>query len=116
MELYPKFIIEDGNIIISKVVFHKEIAKDPTKVRGGGWFKWGESEEGKRMLILYGESHDFGRARFEDIVECIRSGNIYGDRRMYRNISEDFEFGYATGTETIDIKKYIRESETKEES
>jgi hypothetical protein len=68
------------------------------------------------MLILYGESHDFGRARFEDIVECIRSGNIYGDRRMYRSISEDFEFGYATGTETIDIKKYIQESETKEES
>lgn len=115
-ELYPKFIIEDGNLIISKVVFHKEMVKDPSKVRGGGWFKWGESAEGKKMMIFYGESHDFGRATFEDIVGCVKSGNVYGDRRMYRNITEDFEFGYSTGTEILEIKKYIQESETKEES
>lgn len=99
MEKLPKFIIEGDNLIIMKVLYHHEIVTDKTKVKGGGWFKKQDD-----MFVFYGESHDFGKAKFEDIENCIKNGNIFSDNSLYRNISEKHRFGYDTGTEIIEIK------------
>lgn len=104
MELYPKFIIEDDSLIISKVSYHKHIATDVSKVKGGGWFKWVEQGEGeKRMLVFYGESTDFGKATIEDIKECIQSGNVFTNKYQTHSIATEYKFGYDIGSDIIPL-------------
>ena len=43
MDVFPKFIIETDDdhgdcLIISKCTYHRELAIDKDKVKGGGWF------------------------------------------------------------------------------
>jgi len=100
MEKFPKFIIEDDKLILMKVTFHKEIATDLTKVRGGGWFRYLEHTD---MFVFSGESHDFGKAKFEDVKRCVESRQVYSDKILYRNISDKHNFGYDTGSEIIEL-------------
>ena len=102
MEKYPKFIIEGESLILMKVTFHKEIATDTTKVRGGGWYKFLND---KNMIVFYGESHDFGKSTLEDIKKCIENGNVFCDKWKHKNIIDRHSFGYDTGSEIIELKK-----------
>jgi len=52
-----KWIIENGVFKIGKAKFHKDIAEDPKKVIGGGW--WHLTKD-RKHLYLYGVSTDFG--------------------------------------------------------
>jgi len=101
MELYPKFIIEGENLIISKVQYHKHIVDNKNNVKGGGWFKWSTD---KNMIIFYGESHDFGAASFEDIKNCVLNGNVFTNKMLTHSIVEKHKFGYNNGSEIIEIK------------
>ena len=101
MDLFPKFIIEDGNLILSKVTYHKELVSDKNKVKGGGWFVYKPEE---KTFIFNGESHDFGKASFEDIKTCIINKQVYSDSMLVNNISELYTFAYNTGSEIIKIK------------
>ena len=101
MEKFPKFIIEDDKLILMKVTYHKEIATDFTKVKGGGWFRYLQHTD---MFVFSGESHDFGKAKFEDIKQCVANCQVYSDNRFYRNISNKHNFGYDTGTEIVELK------------
>lgn len=100
--VFPKFIIEGDNLIISKVQYHHQIAIDKSKVKGGGWFRYLKQTN---MFVFYGDSHDLGQAKFEDIKKCVENGNIYSDSRLHRNISDKHNFGYDTGTEIITLNK-----------
>lgn len=99
MDLFPKFIIEDGSLIIAKVSYHKDIATDEKKVKGGGWFRWSED---KTTLIFYGESNDFGKAKIEDIKACIKAGNMFSNKHKNRSLM-GYKFAYDTETELIDL-------------
>lgn len=99
MDKLPKFIIEGGNLILMKVVFHKEIATDYVKVKGGGMFKFNKSDN---TFILSGESYDFGKAKIEDIRVCIQNKNVYSDKSLYRNIS-NFKFVYNDNGNIIEL-------------
>lgn len=101
MEKFSKFIIEGENLILMKVTFHKQIATDATKVKGGGWFKYLQHTD---MFVFSGDSHDFGPAKFEDIQQCVKNGKVFTDNRLYRNISHKHNFGYDTGSEIIELK------------
>lgn len=101
MEKFPKFIIEDDKLILMKVTYHKEIATDLTKVKGGGWFRYLQHTD---MFVFSGESHDFGKAKFEDIKQCVANCQVYSDNRLYRNVSNKHNFGYDTGTEIVELK------------
>lgn len=101
MQKFPKFIIEDDNLILMKVLFHKDIVINKDKVKGGGWFKYIPD---KNMFVFSGDSHDFGKASFEDIKKCVASRKVYSDNHLYRNISDKHHFGYDTGTEIIELK------------
>ncbi len=96
----PKFIIEDGNLIISKCKFHKDIAKNHNNVIGGGWFMFNKETT---TFKFYGSSEDFGRATMEQIKECINSNRVYLNNRCKRNVSNMFNFEYDTGSETIKL-------------
>jgi hypothetical protein len=103
MEVFPKFIIETDDLlgdclILSTCVYHKDLVTDKTKVKGGGFWVLKAN-----MFIFSGESHDFGKARFEDIRNCVESGKVYTNSRLMYSIAKEFSFGYDTGTEVIII-------------
>ena len=103
MDVFPKFIIETDDelgdcLIIAKCTYHKELAIDIAKVKGGGWWMLKD-----KMLILKGESHDFGKASMEDIKNCIQKGNVFTNPYLTSSIAQKYEFGYDTGTEIVKI-------------
>lgn len=93
-----KFIIEDGNLIMAKCVFHKQLAKNKENVKGGGSFMW-DSE--KKAFVFSGSSHDFGRAELEDIKECVKNNRVYRSSSLSFKMEE--KFFYDTGTELIEL-------------
>jgi len=101
MDLFPKFIIEDDCLIISKVTQHKKLVTNPENVQGGGWFRWNED---KTMMIFYGDSFEFGKASFEDIKKCVLSGNVYSNKYCTHSITDKHKFAYDTNTEILIIK------------
>jgi len=105
MDVFPKYIIETRDnlgdcLIISKCTYHKHLATDVNKVKGGGWFKINHET---KVITFHGESHDFGQASFEDVKACIQSGNVYGNSRLSRPILDPYKFAYDTGSEIINL-------------
>lgn len=98
--LCPKYIIEDGNLIISKCVFHKDIVTDKEKVQGGGWFKL---DYENRTFTFYDDSHDFGKAKLEDVKKAVLEGKVYTNNRLTHSIATQFKFLYNTGSELIPL-------------
>lgn len=105
-DLFPKFIIEGDNLIISKVKFHKDIATDPTKVKGGGWYRM---PQGTNKIVFYGRSEDFGPAQLEDIRKCVEAGRVFSNKLLIRPLVDRHTFAYDTGTEEINlgVNEYI---------
>ena len=65
-----KFVLVDGEIIASRVVFHKEIHKNP---QGGGWWYFHRKSN---KLFLYGKSHDFGGCTKDQIENATLGGSF----------------------------------------
>jgi hypothetical protein len=107
--MYPKFIIEtdptEGDcLIIAKCTYHRQLAIDISKVKGGGW--WSLDKE-KSTFTLTGESHDFGKAQIEDIAKCIQREKVFRSLALIEDISHQFEFYYRDiYGELIDLKTY----------
>lgn len=96
MEVFPKFIIENDKIegdvlIISKSTFHKQLANDTEKVKGGGWWSLDRKNS---IFTLYGKSEDFGKATYEDVKNCVLNKKVFNNRYFTQNISEKFKFLY----------------------
>lgn len=109
MDVFQKFIIEtdieEGDcIILAKCTFHKQLATDIKKVKGGGWWTL---DRDKSIFTLYGDSHDFGRATIEDIANCVQRKKVYSSKSLIRNITENFKFQYKNEVgEIIDLETY----------
>jgi len=102
MNSFPKFIIESVEglgdcLIIAKCTFHKQLATIIDNVKGGGWFRF---DAESKTFILYGESHDFGKATIEDITNCIKNDKVYRNSRLSGKFS-NVSFAYDTGSEII---------------
>ena len=95
MDVYPKFIIEDGALIISKCTYHKDIAENKDNVIGGGWFDYRHDD---KVFQFYGKSEDFGPVSIEDIKKCIEAGEVYTDEYKMNNIAEEFSFEHMSDT------------------
>ena len=81
-------------ILCAKCIFHKELKGGFDTVKGGG--EWHFDHENKEIL-LYGESHDFGRASIEDIKSVILKNNIFNMRLVVNkkfDVSE-YKFFYS---------------------
>lgn len=109
MDVFPKFIIEGDALIIQKATYHKDIATDRTKVKGGGWFRYSEKTN---TFTFYDQSEDFGPARLEDIKKCVEEGKVFFGRGCRRNISKDHKFAYDTKTEIIPLGEKQPEGES----
>lgn len=96
MEKFPKFIIEDGSLILSKCTFHRELAIDPSKVKGGGWFSYRNND---KSFTLNGSSVDFGQASIEDIIIAIKNDKVYTKSSRTHSIAKNFKFFYDSGSE-----------------
>lgn len=100
MDVFPKFIIEDDSLILSKVTYHRHLMTDRTKVRGGGWYNY---DNDSKTFTFFGKSEEFGKATIDDIKKCIDSGNVYTNKSKMFDKSKDFKFLYATDTEYIEL-------------
>jgi len=100
-DLYPKFIIEEGNLILSKVTFHKELVTDKSLVKGGGFFDF---DDESNSFTFYGKSSDFGASDINDIKECIDNKKVFTNKMLTRNISEKFNFYFNNESEIIKLK------------
>lgn len=90
--VYQKFIIETDDIIgdcliIAKCTYHKQLATDISKVKGGGM--WTKKDS---TITLFGESHDFGKANIEDIQKCIDEDKVYWDKSLTKLVSNEISF------------------------
>lgn len=109
MDVFPKFIIqtndEEGDVlIIAKCTYHKELATDVAKVKGGGM--WSIDNE-NFIITLHGESYDFGRARVSDIAKCVQSKNVYTRKFIFGKFDERYKFQYKNQVgEIIDLETY----------
>ena len=96
MDVFPKFIIETDDeegdcLIIAKCTYHKQLVTFENKVKGGGWW---ELDKENSLFTLYGESFDFGKAKFEDVLNCVRNKKVFSSVSLLRNLTEDFKFQY----------------------
>ena len=91
MDIFPKFIIEDGCLIISKVTYHKQLVTNVADVKGGGWFIM---DFENKTLTFYGKSEDFGKAKLVDIQECVKNNKVYTNRSCSRSITDKYKFFY----------------------
>jgi hypothetical protein len=66
-----KFIINNGNLVMGHVDFHKELVKDHSTTKGGGWWEYDKEEN---IMYLYSRSIDFGQAKREDVIQAIQTG------------------------------------------
>lgn len=71
-------------------------------VLNGGWF---DMYNDTKVVILQGKSHDFGRAKLEDVRECIENGNVFTNKFLTHSIADDFSFKYKDEIGEITIIK-----------
>jgi hypothetical protein len=98
-DVFPKFIVEGNELIIGNCTYHKQLASDPLKVKGGGWWKL---DRERKEFLLYGESDDFGKPSIDVIKSCIAAGNVFLSYSGGKNVS-DHTFYLKAGIETIKL-------------
>jgi hypothetical protein len=100
MDLNSKYIIEDGRLILGKVIFHKELVNDIAKVTGGGWFYFMSKDN---TFLLYSSSHDFGQATLEQVKSAV--DNKFCDAACGRlGRYSDYKFVYSNSSELEQAK------------
>ena len=100
MDLFPKYIIEDNNLILSKVGLHKELVTNDDLVKGGGWFRMNNDT---KTFTFHGESFQYGRASLEDVKMCIEADKVFTNKHRTHSIANDFKFVYDTQSELIPL-------------
>ena len=104
-DLFPKFIIETDDdlgdcLILSKCTFHKDLVTDKEKVKGGGWFKFNRENN---SVTFSGDSHDFGRAKLEDIQKAVDEDKVFTNPYLTHSIAKKHKFFYDIGSELIEL-------------
>lgn len=90
-DVFPKFIVEDGKLVIEKITFHKQLVVNKDNVRGGGWFHFIPET---KTILLYGSSSDFGKAKLEDVSKAVVNG--WCDSLYCDGTYNDFRFRFST--------------------
>jgi len=109
MDKYPKFILVDDVLILSKVKYHKDILRDTidletekSRIKGGGWFTFNAQNN---TFVFNGDSHDFGKASVENIQKAIDGGKVFSNIYQSHSIADEHNFAYRTETELIPLKQ-----------
>lgn len=97
MDVFPKFIVETTEehgdcIVLGKATYHKHLATNVAKVKGGGWYSINVE---KKTLVFGGRSHDFGSVNPEVLKDCVKRGKVF-DRLFIRDFVEmGYTFWYS---------------------
>ena len=84
----PKFIIQDGELRMGRVVMHKDLAsEDGSKPVGGGFWYF---DMDVKIMYLYGKSHDFGEVKVEDFEDIWLRPSLE-DMTIYFSTESDLE-------------------------
>lgn len=108
-EVFPKFIVIDNILILSKVTRHRQLIHeqlDRTKIKGGGTFVFNYK---LKLFTLSGDSAEFGRASLEDIKNCFKWGNVYSDKYLVNNIYGLYNFRYREHLREGDLITILKE-------
>ena len=100
MKLFPKFIIEEENMILKIVKNHRDMATNASKVKGGGSYIF-DSET--NSYTLYGESYEFGAAKIEDIKKCIEDSKVYTSDILTCSVADKNNFSFYNGSKIIEL-------------
>jgi len=100
-DVFPKFIVEGDSLIIGKCTYHKQLATNIADVKGGGFWEWNRDN---KTIMLYGDSHDFGRVTHEHVRACIDAGNVFWSYESGRRI-EGHTIFLNTGVEIIQMQQ-----------
>jgi len=109
MDVFPKFIIETDDqegdcLIVAKCTYHKQLATDISKVKGGGWWTLNRDDS---IFTLYGDRDDFGRAKMEDIASCVQRKKVFSSSDLHINLTDNFKFQYRNEVdEIVDLETY----------
>lgn len=109
MDIFPKFIVEtddelDKIIILAMCTFHRELASDVSRIKGGGWWVLNRKTN---VFTLLGDSHDFGKARIEDIAQCVQQKKVFSSSSMHKNYTDNYTFLYKDDCgEVHDLQTY----------
>jgi hypothetical protein len=87
--IHSKFIVEDGDIIIGRVDFHKKLVTDKSKVRGGGMYRMNHD---KKEIVLSGMSYEFGSPDLSDIRNAVENDRVFTNPVRINSIANDFKF------------------------
>lgn len=115
--IFPKFIIETDDelgdcLILAKCTYHKQLVTDIKKVKGGGWWTL---DKDTSIFTLHGDSHDFGRAKIEDIANCVQHKKVFSSASLNRNFTDSFKFQYKDQSgEIINLEKWNKENTLKQ--
>lgn len=96
IDLFPKWIIEDGKLRIGKCSFHKELCSDKEKVSGGGWCKLNFDE---KYVIFYSSSHDFGNVNLDQMKAAKENGT---KRVRLKDLFENYEWRFSTSDSLLE--------------
>ncbi len=99
--LFPKFIVEDGSLVMMYVQYHSQIVNNKDKVNGGGWFRF---DKHSKSCIFYGGSQDYGNAKLEHIKDCVRNRKVFMNPHKNRSLADKYKFYYDTGMEMIELE------------
>lgn len=98
-----KWIVIDGNFIMSRASFHKDMIPEgsDSKPVGGGM---ANIREHGSHLELFGSSFDFGRCRSVDVTDAIENDKMYSNSRCTHSIKDRFsKITFNNGVETFTL-------------
>jgi hypothetical protein len=75
-----KFIINNNEIILGNVNYHRELAHKnlPNNIIGGGYWEWSPKRLGNK-IFFYGKSEDFGPVTKEQLIEAFQNTLLSDD-------------------------------------
>jgi len=96
MDLFKKFVIEDGPedgmyMVVAKCTYHKQLAFNIDNIKGGGMW---EANDEYKQITLFGTSDQFGDCSLIDIMECVNNGKVFSSYTLSNNLLENFSFKY----------------------
>lgn len=91
MDVYPKYIVQNHKLIISKCTYHKELADQTQPVQGGGFFRF---DSKSNTFTFHGSSGDFGQAHVADVQHAIDLDQVYTSRLCKSSVATKYKFIY----------------------
>jgi len=93
-----KYILEDNKLVMGKVAYHKELAKNVDKVQGGGMYR---TDITKRTVILFGDSYKFGPPDLKALQSAIDNWKVYTSVKQNHKLDARYKISIQTAGKGI---------------